>query len=136
MGLKTARREPGGDLPGSPRLPGGRKRHLSHRNVSSLSSLSFPLPSSFVRPFSNFSYQSSVDGFVSLGYTASQAEGFMRLAIELAIRAREVYIKSKAFVASGRTVPVVGLSLGSYGAMLCGGEEYNGRSAPVDRPEL
>jgi len=54
----------------------------------------------------------------------------MRLAIELAVKARDDYIETPAFKSSGRPAPVVGLSLGSYGAMLCGGEEYNGKLSP------
>lgn len=50
----------------------------------------------------------------------------MRIAVELALRARDDYVQTEAFKESGRTAPLVVLSLGSYGAMLCKGEEYSG----------
>jgi homocysteine S-methyltransferase len=74
------------------------------------------------------SYQTSTDGFKSIGYTEEEGVRFMRRSVELAVQARDEYIQTDAFKQSGRDIPVVGLSLGSYGAMLCGGEEYSGLS--------
>lgn len=53
----------------------------------------------------------------------------MRLAVELALRARDTWVASAAFETSGRKPPAVGLSLGSYGALLLNGEEFSGASA-------
>jgi S-methylmethionine-dependent homocysteine/selenocysteine methylase len=69
-----------------------------------------------------------------LGYTAEESARFMQLSIELVAKARDDYIQTDAFKSSGRPVPLVGLSLGSYGAMLCGGEEYSGSSHSPLRP--
>lgn len=50
----------------------------------------------------------------------------MRLAVELALRAKRDWVESATFKTSGRLAPAVGLSLGSYGALLLNGEEFTG----------
>lgn len=78
--------------------------------------------------FASDRYQADVEGFVALGYDRAAAEEKMRLAVELALRARDTWVASESFASSGRRTPAVGLSLGSYGALLLNGEEFSGKS--------
>lgn len=71
-------------------------------------------------------YQADVQGFAALGCDKAEAEEKMRLAVELALRAKRDWVESAPFKTSGRLAPAVGLSLGSYGALLLNGEEFTG----------
>lgn len=71
-------------------------------------------------------YQADVQGFAALGCDKAEAEEKMRLAVELALRAKRDWVESPPFKTSGRLAPAVGLSLGSYGALLLNGEEFTG----------
>jgi len=60
------------------------------------------------------SYQASVEGFTGLGWSVEEAEGLLRRSVELAQRAR------------GERDAIVAASVGPFGAVLAGGEEYSG----------
>lgn len=63
------------------------------------------------------SYQVSVEGFVALGLSAGEAVAALRLSVRLAQDARE---------RAGAAAAIVAASVGPYGAMLAGGQEYTG----------
>ncbi len=70
------------------------------------------------------SYQASREGFASLGLSANEADGLMRLSVQLTVRARDEFIAENPAV---EFVPLIASSIGPYGAMLHDGSEYNGR---------
>ncbi len=64
------------------------------------------------------SYQASVEGFAAAGLDRPQAERLLRVSVELAAQARdEAGLEGRAWVAA---------SVGPYGAVLAGGQEYTG----------
>jgi homocysteine S-methyltransferase len=65
------------------------------------------------------SYQASVEGFTALGMSTGAAEALLRRSVALAQRARE-----RAGAAAGGAL--VAASVGPYGAVLAGGQEYTG----------
>ena len=67
------------------------------------------------------SYQASREGFAKLGYPAGEADRLMRLSVELAMRARDAFMRDKT-----ASRPLVAASIGPYGAMLHDGSEYTG----------
>ena len=69
------------------------------------------------------SYQASRGGFAGLGLSAAEADGLMRLSVELAQHARDEYLADHPNC--GR-VPLIAASLGPYGAALHDGSEYTG----------
>ncbi|CAH2066711.1 unnamed protein product, partial [Iphiclides podalirius] len=75
-------------------------------------------------------YQASVDGFVEhLGVTADQAYELMLRAVELAKRARSLYLEEYEDCIQDDHVPLVVGSVGPYGAHLHDGSEYDGSYA-------
>lgn len=80
------------------------------------------------------SYQASFDGFEQAGYGRKQAEGLLRLAVELALQARGDFW-SREELRRGRLRPLVAASIGPYGACRHDGSEYHGNYA-VGRREL
>lgn len=70
-------------------------------------------------------YQASFGGFERAGYDRSQADVLMRLAVQLAIEARDAFWSDPANRA-GRQRPLVAASIGPYGACLHDGSEYHG----------
>ena len=70
-------------------------------------------------------YQASFGGFERAGYDQQQAAVLMRLAVELAIEARDAFW-SDAANRIGRQRPLVAASIGPYGACLHDGSEYHG----------
>ena len=74
------------------------------------------------------SYQASFDGFAQAGYGRKQAEGLMRLAVELALQARGDFW-SREELRCGRLRPLVAASIGPYGAACHDGSEYHGNYA-------
>jgi homocysteine S-methyltransferase len=73
-------------------------------------------------------YQASFDGFERAGFDRPEAERLMRLAVELAIEARDAFW-ADAENRSGRQRPLVAASIGPYGACLHDGSEYHGNYA-------
>lgn len=76
------------------------------------------------------SYQVSIPGMLDAGYTEREAEEALRLSVDLALRARERYLKS-----GGKGEPLVAASIGPYGAFMADGAEYTG-NYPIGPAEL
>ncbi len=72
------------------------------------------------------SYQASFEGFAGRGLGRDEAERLMRLAVSLAIDARDQYLRETGGPAPGRQRPLVAASVGPYGAMRADGSEYRG----------
>jgi len=70
-------------------------------------------------------YQGTLAGFMKRGLTESEAADLMRLAVTLAIEARDAFW-SQADNRAGRLKPIVATSIGPYGAYLADGSEYTG----------
>jgi homocysteine S-methyltransferase len=70
-------------------------------------------------------YQASFEGFERAGYDRAGAENLMRLAVDLALIAREAFW-SNSQNHLGRLRPLVAASIGPYGACLHDGSEYSG----------
>jgi len=71
-------------------------------------------------------YQASFEGFARRGLDAAHAAELMRLAVNLALAARDEFWAEPAN-RHGRLRPLVAASIGPYGAMLADGSEYRGR---------
>ena len=67
-------------------------------------------------------YQASIEGYLQLGKSKKQAEELIILAIELACKAKELYLKEST---SQQTI-MIAASMGPYGAFLADGSEYSG----------
>lgn len=78
------------------------------------------------------SYQASRAGFMSRGFNATQADALIQKAVELAAQSRDQFVADNPAVAY---VPLVGASVGPYGATLHDGSEYTGKYA-ADRREI
>jgi homocysteine S-methyltransferase len=81
-------------------------------------------------------YQASIDGFGRAGYGKEQAMSLIRLAVDLALLARETFWADFR-QREGRIRPLLAASIGPYGACLHDGSEYHGnygvgRQALVD----
>ena len=70
------------------------------------------------------SYQASLDGFERAGLSRKEAAVAMRRSVELASQAREAFCEDAA--GEGRLPPLIGASIGPYGACLMDGSEYTG----------
>ena len=71
------------------------------------------------------SYQATVAGFGRRGIDRDAAEDLLRLAVRLALEARDGFW-SHAANRQGRLKPLVAASVGPYGAFLADGSEYTG----------
>lgn len=71
------------------------------------------------------SYQATFPGFARRGLSESQAAELMRLSVQLAVEARDVFWSDAAHRV-GRMRPFVAASIGPYGAYLADGSEYRG----------
>jgi len=71
------------------------------------------------------SYQATIPGFMSAGYSQEEAEDLIRLSMKLLIDARERWWNDEG-KDSGRPYPLVCGDIGPYGAYITGGEEYIG----------
>ena len=69
------------------------------------------------------SYQASRDGFATLGFSASEADGLMLLSVGLAQRARDEFLAEHP---NCEHVPLIAASVGPYGAAQHDGSEYTG----------
>ncbi len=72
------------------------------------------------------SYQATVDGFVKKGLTKDKALSLIALSVDLAVKARDEFVKSSSFDPAKRQIPLVAASVGPYGAYLADGSEYRG----------
>lgn len=71
------------------------------------------------------SYQATFEGFARRGVDAEGTESLLRLAVELAVSARDE-IWRELDAAGARLRPLVAASVGPYGAYLADGSEYRG----------
>jgi len=71
------------------------------------------------------SYQATFEGFARRGLGQQEAADLMRLAVRLAVEARDEFWADPAN-RLGRPRPLVAASIGSYGAFLADGSEYTG----------
>lgn len=71
------------------------------------------------------SYQATIEGFLARGVSEREAEGMIRLAVELAVDARDQFW-SEVARNEGRLKPLVAASVGPYGAFLANGAEFTG----------
>jgi len=70
------------------------------------------------------SYQASRAGFASLGLSQAEADGLIASAVEIAIAARDAFLREHP---EAENPPLVAASVGPYGAVLHDGSEYRGR---------
>ncbi len=70
-------------------------------------------------------YQATFQGFARRGLTEVEAADLMRLAVQLAVEARDEFWADPSN-RIGRPKPLVAASIGSYGAFLADGSEYSG----------
>lgn len=80
------------------------------------------------------SYQATVPGFLSCGYTEEQAEDLIRRSVRLFLEARDEWWAEEGERA-GRCYPLCLAGVGPYGAYLADGSEFRGRYG-VDRQTL
>ncbi len=71
------------------------------------------------------SYQASIQGFMKKGYSAKESADLIRLSVDLAREAVDIYTSTEHFGENSRR-PLVAGSVGSYGAFLADGSEYSG----------
>ncbi len=72
------------------------------------------------------SYQATVDGFAKKGIDKDKALSLISLSVDLAVKARDEFVKSSDFDSAKRQKPLVAASVGPYGAYLADGSEYRG----------
>ncbi len=71
------------------------------------------------------SYQATVPGLLSCGYSREEAEALIRRSVELFLEARDEWWEKEGR-AAGRTWPLCLAGIGPYGAYLANGSEYSG----------
>ena len=71
------------------------------------------------------SYQASIPGLMSCGYSEKEAEALIRRSVELFLEAREEWWEKEGRTA-GRVWPLCLAGMGPYGAYLADGSEYTG----------
>jgi homocysteine S-methyltransferase len=71
------------------------------------------------------SYQATVPGFVARGLSEAEAVQLLRLSVQLAVEARDLFWSEEKNRA-GRLRPLAAASIGPYGAYLADGSEYSG----------
>lgn len=71
------------------------------------------------------SYQATIESFVDRGATEKAAEEYIRLAVRLAVTARDGFWEQAADQ-QNRLRPLVAASVGPYGAYLANGSEFTG----------
>ncbi len=80
------------------------------------------------------SYQASIPGLMSCGYSETEAEALIRRSVDLFLEAREEWWQNEGRDA-GRVKPICLAGMGPYGAFLADGSEYTG-AYQVDEDEL
>ena len=87
------------------------------------------------------SYQATVEGFESKGFSHAQAADLIRLSVRLVREARDEFLQARQQQYSAGTVtdrrpfPLAAASVGPYGAYLADGSEYTG-NYKISRAEL
>lgn len=71
------------------------------------------------------SYQATVPGFMARGFDREQAIQLLQVAVQLAVQTRDQFWATVGR-GSGRSKPLVAVSIGPYGAYLANGGEYTG----------
>ena len=71
------------------------------------------------------SYQASISGLMSCGYSEQEAEALIRRSVELFLEARAEWWEQEGH-AAGRALPLCLAGMGPYGAYLADGSEYTG----------
>ena len=71
------------------------------------------------------SYQASIPGLMSCGYTEEESEALIRRSVELFLAARNEWWEKEGLTA-GRVWPLCLAGMGPYGAYLADGSEYTG----------
>ena len=71
------------------------------------------------------SYQASIPGLISCGYSEEEAEALIRRSVELFLAARDEWWEQEGR-AAGRVYPLCLAGMGPYGAYLANGSEYTG----------
>ncbi|XP_072978585.1 homocysteine S-methyltransferase 3-like isoform X1 [Typha angustifolia] len=81
------------------------------------------------------SYQATIQGFESRGFSREESEALLRKSVEIALEAREIFLKkcsdkscnaSEYQMSSGKHPILIAASVGCYGAYLADGSEYIG----------
>lgn len=73
------------------------------------------------------SYQATIQGFESKGFSKEQSENLLTKSVEIAREAREMFLKEHSDQSTPMQHPIlVAASIGSYGAYLADGSEYSG----------
>ncbi|XP_042430376.1 homocysteine S-methyltransferase 2-like [Zingiber officinale] len=76
------------------------------------------------------SYQATIQGFMSRGFTSEESEALLRKSVEIACEARELFYEelneSDKNIEKRKPSILVAASVGSYGAYLADGSEYSG----------
>jgi homocysteine S-methyltransferase len=72
------------------------------------------------------SYQASISGFISEGFSEKKAKSLIERSVALAIEACDEYLELSKDSGTQRIHPLVAASIGPYGAYLANGAEYNG----------
>ncbi len=73
---------------------------------------------------STASYQASFVGFEKNGYSKQEAIRLMQLSIDIAIQARDFFLKNS--IKQPAVKPLIAASIGPYGAAMADGSEYTG----------
>ncbi|KAJ1687347.1 hypothetical protein LUZ63_018737 [Rhynchospora breviuscula] len=68
------------------------------------------------------SYQATIQGFLSRGFSQEESEALLRKSVELAVEARDIYLQK----CPQKRQILIAASVGSYGAYLADGSEYSG----------
>ncbi|KAF7063588.1 hypothetical protein CFC21_070103 [Triticum aestivum] len=72
------------------------------------------------------SYQATIQGFESKGFSKEQGENLLTKSVEIACEAREMFLKQHPDQSTPLRPILVAASIGSYGAYLADGSEYSG----------
>ncbi|MBT8378632.1 MAG: homocysteine S-methyltransferase [Ignavibacteria bacterium] len=81
------------------------------------------------------SYQASISGFISEGFSEKKAKSLLERSVALANEASNEYLELLKDSGTQRIRPLVAASIGPYGAYLANGAEYNG-NYKVSKSEL
>jgi len=75
------------------------------------------------------SYQATISGFAKLGIDSKEAESLILKSVELAIRAKNIFLERNP----DKAPALVAASIGPYGAYLADGSEYRGNYGISDK---
>ena len=72
------------------------------------------------------SYQASIPGFISKGYSGEKAKSLLERSVNIANEAVDEYMEHSENSGNEKMRPLVATSIGPYGAYLANGSEYHG----------